>query len=311
MDVRDAVESRYSCRAFLSTPISIETVKDILNRAARAPSGGNVQPWLVHVLAGERLEDLKNQMVSDGVVARCAGRMEFGARALGNRSILGNPSDHRVVPLINRMIKNRDFWMPFAPTILREREADYLVNPRGFDSPHMMLAFATNPKRRDDIVAAVHPHDGTARAHILEEACESRLPPRGARVRAPDGYRRRAQHVLQPARRAAGLLGRGRRRHLRALRTPASGPRPLPDLQAVGGRSPAARPMRVLVTGGAGYIGSHTAKALAAAGHLPVVLDTLERRAPRAVRWGPLVRGRPRRPGRPRGGATRASASRP
>jgi UDP-arabinose 4-epimerase len=47
--------------------------------------------------------------------------------------------------------------------------------------------------------------------------------------------------------------------------------------------------VRVLVTGGAGYIGSHTAKALAAAGHLPVVLDTLERGHREAVRWGPLV----------------------
>ena len=47
--------------------------------------------------------------------------------------------------------------------------------------------------------------------------------------------------------------------------------------------------MRVLVTGGAGYIGSHTAKALAAGGHLPVSLDTLERGHRWAVRWGPLV----------------------
>src|SRR5215813_4781528 len=115
----------------------------------------------------EKIADL---LVSDGVVARCAGRMEFGARALGNRSILANPSDHRVVSLINRMIKNRDFWMPFAPTILREREADYIVNPKGLSSAYMMLAFATNPKRRDEIVAAVHPHDGTARAHLLDEA---------------------------------------------------------------------------------------------------------------------------------------------
>jgi len=115
----------------------------------------------------EKIADL---LVSDGVVARCAGRMEFGARALGNRSILANPSDARVVTLINRMIKNRDFWMPFAPTILREREADYVINPKGLSSPYMMLAFATNPKRRDEIVAAVHPHDGTARAHLLDEA---------------------------------------------------------------------------------------------------------------------------------------------
>ena len=115
----------------------------------------------------ERLADL---LVSDGVVARCAGRMEFGARALGNRSILANPSDHRVVRVINHMIKNRDFWMPFAPSVLREREGDYLVNPKGLASPYMMLAFSTNPKRRDEIVAALHPQDFTARAHIVDEA---------------------------------------------------------------------------------------------------------------------------------------------
>jgi carbamoyltransferase len=109
-------------------------------------------------------------LAADGVVARCAGRMEFGARALGNRSILANPSDPRIVGLINRMIKNRDFWMPFAPTILREREADYLVNPKGLGSPYMMLAFPTNPKGRDQIIAALHPQDGTARAQILEDA---------------------------------------------------------------------------------------------------------------------------------------------
>ena len=118
----------------------------------------------------ERIEErIAELLVSDGVVARCAGRMEFGARALGNRSILANPSDHRVIGTINRMIKNRDFWMPFAPSILREREDDYVVNPKGLASPYMMLAFATHPKRRDEIVAAVHPHDATARAHLVDE----------------------------------------------------------------------------------------------------------------------------------------------
>jgi carbamoyltransferase len=114
----------------------------------------------------ERIAEL---LVTDGVVARCAGRMEFGARALGNRSILANPSDHRVVGLINRLIKNRDFWMPFAPTVLRERETDYLINPKGLGSPYMMLAFPTNPKGRDEIIAALHPQDGTARAQILDD----------------------------------------------------------------------------------------------------------------------------------------------
>src|SRR5437762_2086758 len=129
----------------------------------RLALGGGV---FMNVKANGRLAEL---LVSDGVVARCAGRMEFGARALGNRSILANPSDHRVVGVINRMIKNRDFWMPFAPSILRERETDYVVNPKGLASPYMMLAFATNPKRRDEIIGALHPHDATARAHLVDE----------------------------------------------------------------------------------------------------------------------------------------------
>src|SRR5581483_964964 len=73
----------------------------------------------------ERIAEL---LVSDGVVARCAGRMEFGARARGNRSILANPSDHRVVGLINRMLKNRDFWLQFASTEQTQHAGDYLLN---------------------------------------------------------------------------------------------------------------------------------------------------------------------------------------
>ena len=122
---------------------------------------------VIHDRIEERVAEL---LVSDGVVARCAGRMEFGARALGNRSILANPSDHRVVGLINRMIKNRDFWMPFAPTVLAERADDYLVNPKRLASPYMMLAMETKPAARDALPAALHPHDATARPQILEEA---------------------------------------------------------------------------------------------------------------------------------------------
>src|SRR5689334_20439829 len=62
MDVRDAIASRYSCRAFVATPVPLAIVREILERAVRAPSGGNLQPWRVHALAGERLEALKGQL---------------------------------------------------------------------------------------------------------------------------------------------------------------------------------------------------------------------------------------------------------
>jgi carbamoyltransferase len=147
--------------AYLGTDLDLAEAESVLRRRDVSSRYRVVE----HEDIEARIADL---LVSDGVVARCAGRMEFGARALGNRSILAHPGDVRVVPLINRMIKQRDFWMPFAPTILAERADDYLVNPKRFASPYMMLAYPTNAKRRDEIMAAIHPHDATARAQILE-----------------------------------------------------------------------------------------------------------------------------------------------
>ncbi len=58
MDVLEAAASRYSCRAFLPTPIPEHTVRNIVARAARAPSAGNMQPWRIYALAGKRVEAL-------------------------------------------------------------------------------------------------------------------------------------------------------------------------------------------------------------------------------------------------------------
>jgi nitroreductase len=62
MDVRDAIASRYSCRSFLPTPVPEKTVREIIERAARAPSAGNIQPWRIDAFAGKRLEALKALM---------------------------------------------------------------------------------------------------------------------------------------------------------------------------------------------------------------------------------------------------------
>ncbi len=110
------------------------------------------------------------RLLNEGeIVARFKGRMEFGARALGNRSILADPSNQEVIRIINDMIKSRDFWMPFAPSILVERARDYLVNPKGIRSPYMMMAFDTTggPK---ELRASLHPYDCTARPQVVEES---------------------------------------------------------------------------------------------------------------------------------------------
>ncbi len=97
------------------------------------------------------------------IVARAKGPAEFGARALGNRSILARPDRPEVVRVINEMIKSRDFWMPFAPSVLAERAGDYYVKPKPMTSPYMMMAFPSRPEARAKFPAAMHPYDFTAR----------------------------------------------------------------------------------------------------------------------------------------------------
>jgi carbamoyltransferase len=106
-------------------------------------------------------------------VARCAGPMEFGARALGNRSILADPRNQDVVRVINQMVKKRDFWMPFAPMVMATRQDEYLRNPKRLTSPYMMMTFDTRENFRE-MIAAVHNADLTCRAQILE--CDQNPP---------------------------------------------------------------------------------------------------------------------------------------
>ena len=116
------------------------------------------------------------QMIADGkVVARAKGRCEFGARALGNRSILARPDDMKAVRIINDMIKCRDFWMPFAPMVLAERAEEYYLKPKPIHAPFMIMAFDSRPETRDKFVAALHPYDYTVRPQEVSETSNPSL----------------------------------------------------------------------------------------------------------------------------------------
>jgi carbamoyltransferase len=108
------------------------------------------------------------QLLADGeIVARVVGKMEFGARALGNRSILANPSNPAIIKKINEMIKDRDFWMPFAATILDTFAERYLLNPKNFESRYMAVAMEVKKEHLSEIKAGTHPYDETIRPQIL------------------------------------------------------------------------------------------------------------------------------------------------
>lgn len=115
----------------------------------------------------EGIEKVIAGMLSKGkIIGRFSGRDEWGPRALGNRSILADPRDLKTINKLNFAIKQRDFWMPFASSILEEDMEYYLKNAR--PSRYMIEAFDTTDKN-NDIAAGIHPVDKTCRPQTVNE----------------------------------------------------------------------------------------------------------------------------------------------
>ncbi len=104
------------------------------------------------------------QIAQGKVVGWFQGRAEFGARALGARSVLADPRDPGSKARVNQLLKKRDWFMPYAPSILVEHAANYLENYS--DSPYMTLAFDSKIEIRGTVPASIHV-DGTVRPHVV------------------------------------------------------------------------------------------------------------------------------------------------
>ena len=123
----------------------------------------------------EVLEDVPETaakiLASGQPLAWFQGRMEFGPRALGNRSILGDPSHPGIADRINAQIKYRERWRPFCPSIL-DRVAPEIIQT-DHPSPYMTFTFDVAPDWKPRIPEVVHA-DGTARVQIVTQATNPR-----------------------------------------------------------------------------------------------------------------------------------------
>ena len=105
------------------------------------------------------------QRIADGrIVGWYQGRLEFGPRALGNRSIVVDPRRAEMKDILNSRVKHRESFRPFAPSILEDRVGEYFE--RSHPSPFMLMAYEVKPEKRAVIPAPTHV-DGTGRLQTV------------------------------------------------------------------------------------------------------------------------------------------------
>ena len=120
---------------------------------------------------GELCEQVAGLLAAGKVVGWAQGRMEFGPRALGARSILADARDPGMQARVNLCVKERESFRPFAPIVLQERAADYFQVPPGFESPYMLLTAPVHPEQR-----LADPAEATARGLERLKVVRSRIP---------------------------------------------------------------------------------------------------------------------------------------
>lgn len=111
-------------------------------------------------------------LAESNIIGWFQGRMEIGPRALGNRSILADPSNPKMKDIINNRIKGREPWRPFAPSILEEYAKDYLLDVN--DSPFMILSSRVKSEKGREVISATHV-DGTVRPQTVSQKTNIRF----------------------------------------------------------------------------------------------------------------------------------------
>jgi carbamoyltransferase len=128
-------------------------------------------------LEAERLDDerlfpfVAGRIAEGDVVGWFQGRMEFGPRALGNRSIVVDPRRKDMKDILNARIKHREPFRPFAPSILADKTGEWY--DQAYTSPFMIMVYTTRPEKRA-LVPAVNHVDDTGRLQTVEERVNPR-----------------------------------------------------------------------------------------------------------------------------------------
>lgn len=132
----------------------------------KATSKGLARIGTRRTISNDICADTAKVLAEGKVIGWFQGRSEFGPRALGNRSIIADPRTPEMKDILNKRVKHRQPFRPFAPIVLFERAKEIFEGDE--DSPYMLIAKRVRPEWRDKIPAIVHV-DGTARVQTVRQ----------------------------------------------------------------------------------------------------------------------------------------------
>ncbi|WP_076607931.1 carbamoyltransferase family protein [Natronorubrum thiooxidans] len=151
-------------------PASVETMSTVYfgPEYGRAEIESRLETNKIAYAEPADLEEYVAERLANGaLVGWFRGRAEMGPRALGSRSILADPRTAASRDRVNRFVKHREEWRPFAPSMLEDAADEYLVDGR--PAPFMIDAFDVRPEKMDDLEAVIHPADGSTRPQTVRE----------------------------------------------------------------------------------------------------------------------------------------------
>jgi carbamoyltransferase len=153
--------------AYWGPDYSREKVRSAIE-SSKATQGG----FTIAELEDEELMRRTAGIIADGkILGWYQGRAEWGPRALGNRSIVADARRPEMKEILNRRIKHREIFRPFAPSILAEKTGEWFE--KSYPSPFMTLAYSVQPEKRDKIPAPTHV-DGTGRLQTVTKEANPR-----------------------------------------------------------------------------------------------------------------------------------------
>jgi carbamoyltransferase len=153
--------------AFWGPGYSGEEIRTALNASDVARGG-----YMLNDLPEPELLRQTAAIIAEGkILGWYQGRAEWGPRALGNRSIVADPRRPEMKEILNRRIKHREIFRPFAPSILEQKTGEWFE--QSHPSPFMTLAYAVKPDKRDKIPAPTHV-DGTGRLQTVNQQANPR-----------------------------------------------------------------------------------------------------------------------------------------